>query len=210
MAFAKDRDLLALEPTLFRDIGWSSQRIVRGATATVVATTLTAAGVDFVIAGVEAGHIALVGGRAMEIVERLSTTQLRVSTLRADTEEPARPPGDTAGDDLVVSTFAPQLALVHWQMLSSVGIGVGLEAASEESVVNAPALARVEALGALHLAYVAASAICGPTAAAWSKAEIYRERFALARERAAVELDLDGDGVADETRRFNTARLMRW
>jgi len=209
MGFAKDRDLLLLEPTLFRDIGWSSQRIVRNATATVVSTTLTASSVDLAIAGVEAGHIALVGGRAMEIVERTSATQAVVSTLRASMEDAAVPPGDTAGDELIVSTFAPQIELIHRQLLSSVGVGAGLEH-TESAVMNGQAIARVEALGALHVAFVAASAICGPTAVAWSKAEIYRERFAIARERAVVELDLDGDGVVGERRRFNTARLMRW
>src|SRR3954470_14123560 len=69
--FASDRDLLAMEPNLFRDVGWVGQRLVSG-TGGVAGTTLTltAQDVDFEDGGVGAGCVVLVDGAPYEVLAR--------------------------------------------------------------------------------------------------------------------------------------------
>jgi hypothetical protein len=39
--------------------------------------------------------------------------------------------------------------------------------------------------------------------------ELYRQRFATERQRAAALIDTNGDGIADATRRLNVVNLVR-
>lgn len=218
MSFAVDRDLLALEPGLFRDVSWTAQKLVDVAGASVSGTTLTASGADFVGAGVAAGHIALVAGVAHEVVTRLSATQLTVSRLREEATAPAIPPGATTGAAVVIATFMPQIRIVHEQVMRSLGIepsaasgapAVEAGAPTEANVVNPGGLARLEALGALHLIYTGAAALVDAASPLWAKAEVYRARFAEERRATGAALDLDGDGIADAVRRASALRLVR-
>ncbi|MGD9693147.1 MAG: hypothetical protein AB7G17_10190 [Phycisphaerales bacterium] len=213
MGFATDRDLLVLEPGLFREVGWSAQRVVEASGVSVSGTTLTSAGSDFVTAGVTAGHVALVNGAVMEVVARLSATQLTVSRVREEAGGVAIPPGTMSGATLVVMTFRAQLSVAHGQVLRMLGIEPGsvgqLGEVGETSIVNPGSLARVEALGAMHAILSSASAMVGETSATWAKAEAYRERFREERQRVAALIDLNGDGVADATRRMSVTRLTR-
>ncbi len=213
MSFATDRDLLVLEPGLFRDVGWSAQRVVESGGVSVSGTTLTSAGSDFVGAGVTSGHVVLVNGAPLEVVARLSATQLTVSRLREESSGGAIAPGAMAGAALVVMTFRPQLATAHAQVLRSLGIepgaAAGLGVVGEGSIVNGAALVRVEALGALHAILASASALVGEASPMWAKAQMYRERLREERQRVAALIDLNGDGVADATRRMNVMRLTR-
>lgn len=213
MTFATDRDLLVLEPSLFRDVGWSAQRVVEASGVTVSGTTLTSAGSDFVAAGVTAGHVALVNGAALEVVARLSATQLTVSRVREEANGGAIAPGATTGATLVVMTFRPQLSVAHAQVMRALGIEPGSAAqigeVGETSIVNPGSLTRVEALGALHAILASASAMGGEHSAMWAKAQMYLERFREERQRVAALIDLNGDGVADATRRMNVLRLER-
>ncbi len=213
MAFATDRDLLVLEPGLFRDVGWSAQRVVEASGVSVSGTTLTSAGSDFVAAGVTAGHVALVNGAPMEVAARLSATQLTVSRLREEASGSAIAPGAATGATLVVMTFRPQLSVAHGQVMRMLGIEPGSAAqvggVGEGSIVNPGSLTRVVALGALHAILASASAMVGETSAMWEKARMYRERFEEERRRVAAQIDLNGDGVADATRRMNVLRLTR-
>lgn len=213
MAFATDRDLLVLEPGLFRDVGWSAQRVVEAGGVSVSGTTLTSAGSDFAAAGVTAGHVALVDGAVMEVVARLSATQLTVSRLREEAGGSAISPGAATGATLVVMTFRAQLGVAHAQVMRMLGIEPGsvgqIGEAGETSIVNPGSLTRVEALGAMHAILASASAMTGETSVLWEKARMYLERFREERRRVSALIDLNGDGIADATRRMSVARLER-
>ncbi len=211
MTFAKDRDLLALEPTLFRDVAWTAQRVATAVNAAVSGTTLTSAGAQFVASGVEAGMVAVVNGAPLEVLEVVNATTLTVSRLREHAGAPAVAPLGATGAELAIYTFLPQVRVVHEQAMRS----LGLEPADPErepgvgDIVNGGALVRVEALGALHLIFSAAAAMVGESSVLWVKSGLYRERFIEERRRVAAEIDLDGDGVPDAVRRLNALQFVR-
>lgn len=212
--FAHDRDLLRFEPALFRDLAWNSQRLSRGQ-GTVSGTTLTISTpeVAFDAAGITAGHVATINGISYEVLGRLFPTQLHISRLRADANGPAIPPSPVTNVECGIYTFAPQIGVVHRQVLRMLGIDPFAAPVpgrpSETAITNADALVRLECVGALHLIYAAAGAASDETSPANQRAAMYKDLFAQERTRAHAELDLDGDGVPEVTRRCAIIQLVR-
>lgn len=213
--FATDRDLLALEPRLFHDIAWSAQKLVEAAGASInsAGDMLTLAGADFEALGVGAGFVVLAGLTPYEVIERLSATELRISRLRADVHHPLIPAAPGAGLGVLVSTFRPQIGIVHAQLLRALGIEPGAAAVpgvpAEPDITNPRALALTEALGALHLVFASAAALVTFDSPLWTKARLYRERFAAERQRVAALVDLNADGEPDAARRPNVIQFLR-
>lgn len=213
--FSKDRDLLAIEPAIFRDLAWAGQRLVSGA-ATIEDDSLTFDSQDIALdaAGVGAGQVAVVGGVGYEVIETLNGQKAVISRLR-DTEDAAMlPPSPIAGADAWIATFAPQARIVHGQILRMAGVEPAgtpslARRVGESAITNGAALARLEVLGVAHLVYAAAGAAAGPRSPAQQRAELYRALFRDERERVFVDLDLDGDGRPDATRRLNLIHLVR-
>lgn len=207
--FAKDRDLLVLEPGVFREVLWLGQRLVRGV-GSVSGTTLTMTSQDvgFDDAGVEAGHVVVIDGVALEVIARVSAGELEVSRLRASETGAPVGAGSIVSQVAEVSSFAPQIALTHAQVLRMLGLEAsGRGAPSEDDVVNPGDLRLIEALGALHVVYASAAA-AGAGELAF-KAAMYRERFSAERQRASARVDLDGDGAPDSIRRMNVTQFVR-
>lgn len=207
--FASDRDLLVFEPALLKDVGWAGQRVVSG-TGTIVGSTLTVSAGPFADAGVDAGSVVLFDGLALEVVGRLSATQVTVSLMRSRSDAPVLVPPAGTSRPVVVYTFGPQIQIVHRQVLAMIGLdadGDGLAGAS--AVTNPGVLVRLEALGALHLIYAAAGAPGRGGEAMRERAEMYRARFGEERERVVVAVDLDGDGIAEASRRPSVFAMTR-
>ncbi|MEM7629995.1 MAG: hypothetical protein AAF356_11335 [Planctomycetota bacterium] len=216
MAFATDRDVLALEPRVFEEAGWAAQRLVSGVgSVSGTALTLESGGPGFDVAGVDAGAVVVVDGVALEVVARVSASVLTVSRLRAEAGDAPIAPAGVVSKAVEVPTLGPQLAIAHRQVLSMAGVEVAgqawlaEDAVTDAAVVGAPGCVLAEVLGALHLAY-AALASAGAAGEAYAvKAACYRERFGAARRRAELVLDLDGDGIGDARRKLNAVRLSR-
>jgi hypothetical protein len=177
--------------------------------------TLTMASQDtgFDTAGVDAGSVVVAGGAAFEVVSRLSASSLGVSRLRAFESDDAIPPVNMADVAVSVSTFAPQIADVHRRLLRMLGIEPagteGIDVVTEAAVTNGAELARLEALGALHLIFAGAAAATRGLSPEWEKAEWYRVRFDDERRRVEARLDVDGDGVVEAVRRPTAVRFVR-
>ena len=211
--FSTDRDLLSLEPSLFRDGGVISQRLCTG-TCTIAGTTLTAnsADVEFDDAAISEGHIVVVDGASYEVIERLSATTLTISRLRASSADDPIPPTAVTAKPFSIHTFTPQIAIVHRQLLAMLDLepSGSTRGLTEDAIVNPYDLTHLEALGALQL--ICAQLI--PSDARWGanafdRFHIYRERFANERHHAAAYLDTDNDSLPDTIRRFNTVHLVR-
>lgn len=208
--FAFDRDLLVMEPLLWQEVAWVGQVRAR-TTGSVLSGTLTTSSINLAALGVETGHIAIVDGVPMEILQRLSNTTATVSLVRATTSMPPITPANVASASVVFSTFTPQLAVAHAQILRLAGIEpVGApEGVTEDRITNPHDCTMLECLGALHLIYTAVAAACGAPADALERADAYRERFGTEMRRVVIQLDLDGDGLADARRTLGVAHLVR-
>jgi hypothetical protein len=204
--FATDRDLLVIEPNLFRDLFWVGQRLTRGV-GSVSGTTLTIASpeVAFDAANVGAGHVVCVNGVSYEVTARLSATQLTISRVRAEGSTANVPPTAATNVECWVATFAPQIEMTHRQVVRMAGVAPGAGPypqgeIGEGAITNASELVRLEALGALSLIYTAASAGAAMDSPASRRASLYRRLFGEERGRVRVEVDTNGDGVADAVR----------
>lgn len=211
--FATDRDLLALEPGVFREVVWVGQRLASAQSA-LNGTTLVLATPGVTFAGAGPGSVVNLPGQTVEVVALVTETAATVSKLRASVDDDPIPVGTFSGETAEVVTFAPQIAQVHRQVLRMLGIEPAESAPDgqtpgEADITNPEALRQVEALGALHLVYAAAAAAGGAGRFIEDKAERYRRAFAAERQRAAARVDLDGDGVADATRRLNVVQFVR-
>lgn len=210
MPFVTDRDLLIFEPALFRDFSWAGQTLVSASAASIAGTTLTSASSDFIAAGVQPGMVALVGGASLEVVAVAGPTTLTISRPRERIDDPALPPLAVTGAALRIATFAPQIALMHEEILRLLGVSaVGAGSPDENDILNPRSLSRLEALGALHVVFFGAAASQGADTPLWARAAHYRERFIDEKRQTFAHIDLDGDGKADAVRRPGLARLRR-
>ncbi len=210
--FTADRDLLAVEPDLFRDLGYLAQRLL-STTATLNAGKLTTASSQLGALGIGAGSVVLFGGVPLEVVERLSDTELTVSLLRARRTSPILPPPAAGSTPAVVFTFAPQIAAAHDAVLAMFGVArAGLAAPGEPDetrIVNPDDLRGLETALAMQLVYAAAGALAGPGSAQAARAAQYHRVASSIRAIARARLDLNGDGVADAERRAAAAMVTR-
>ncbi|MFI4883244.1 MAG: hypothetical protein ACIAQU_11745 [Phycisphaerales bacterium JB064] len=207
--FAQDRDMLAIEPHAFTDALWAGRRLASGI-AGVSGTTLTTSSstATFVDAQAAAGQVVVFNGVPLEVVSVTSGTVLEVSRLRTSTEDDPLPPSSASGVAFTLVSFAPQIAIVHRQLMGMLGLDRA-DSPGEEAIVDTAPIAHAEALGALHLVYAAASALSGPSSSLGARAAMYADMFSRARRTLAVGLDLDGDGEIDATRRPTLMHLVR-
>lgn len=214
--FSSDVDILKYEPVLFGQLHLPWQVLARGTSASLSGTTLTDDTVDFVAAGIEAGHVvylqsadAVLDG-AYEVVSIDSSTQLTVSVLRADNDaNPVAPP--PAGDvSYRISTFGPQASEAAFQLTEYFGIQPGAPASSTtaDDIVDTEALCRVSVFAVISAAYAmwAGQKVCQEF---WTKSLHYRQRFEKARQRCHISIDLGADGIADVTRVGGAINLLR-
>src|SRR5262245_23969953 len=119
--FTTDRDLLVLEPNVFRDAGWVGQRLL-STTGSVSGTTMTLVSGSFATAGIQPGHVLIYDAMAIEVISVTSATVATVSLLRAKLSDPSIPPPALGVKPVACWTFRPQIALVHAQVLRMLGI----------------------------------------------------------------------------------------
>ena len=214
MNFSTDRDLLLLEPRVFNDVAFIAQEFVHESDGAVSATTLTSVQADFEMADVDAGSVVLISQVPHEVVERIDANMLTISLPRARTSDVAVPGESGSSQEIIVRTFRQQAALVHDALLRMIGIDPddsgGLD---EDAVISLNLMAKLEALGTLERVYSAAQLYdsMGETDNTYfrEKADEYRSRFATARERATILIDVNQDGLAEERRRLGLIRLRR-
>lgn len=210
--FTSDRDLLVLEPGLFRDASWVGQQLARGEARINSGIALfTAGGINRDAA--LPGMVLVIGRIPLEIMHVIDDTQVEVSLLRADIADPVIVPTDMTAAPALCTTFRPQIALMHHQILAMLGLARAGEETfgnfSEDAVTNPGELTLLESLGALNLIFSGLAAASGPDSVAWQKADMYAKRFARERFRAHAKLDTNNDGQPDALRRCNIMHLVR-
>lgn len=92
-----DRELLVIEPSLFVGAAAVATTLLSVADAEVSGTSLTSATAAFEANDIDEGHVAVVDGVPVEIVNRVADTQLSISMPRASLDDAPIPPGDGTG-----------------------------------------------------------------------------------------------------------------
>ena len=194
--FARDIDLIVIEPTLLRDVVWPSQTLLRGQGA-VEESELTIAdkAADLAMLGVDTGHVVMLGETPAEVVKRIDERRLLLSRPRAAGGEVIGV-GKYAGA-VRIATFVPQIDVVHRRLMR------WAEIEDQRRVVDGGGAGYAEALGALALIHFANEP--APSA----RGVQYQRRFEIECERLALRLDLDGDGVAEQVRRVSGGPMYR-
>lgn len=210
--FAKDRDLLVIEPGLMGEAGWASQRRFAG-TGTLAGTTLTVtAGGSPAAAGIGVGSVLLVGAGAVVEVLSVGGQALGISLIRAAPGDAPIAPGTSGTVGVQCWSFEPQIALAHGQLLRMLGVdevvppgGSGLAAServSESQITNPAALVTVEALMALRVIYAALPVGQPGGERLTGKLALLGQRVEQQQRVVRVLIDSDGDGEADVVRRL--------
>ncbi len=211
MNFSTDRDLLVIEPNVFRDVPVVGQQRLKTTDGVVSGVMLTSASADFVMGQVDTGGVVLVAGEPLEVLSRIDSNTLTVSKLRTNAADASIPPGDGSGLEVIVRTYAPQAAVVHENLLRLMGIETDdpENNLTENSVISRHVAAHLEALGTLERVYEGAAALVGDNDEIRNKARGFGARFATACRVAIVLLDADGDGQPDIQRRLGVSTFTR-
>ena len=211
MVFTTDRDLLIHEPSIFVDASSIATSLLSAADGTVSGTRLTSAGSDFQAAGIDLGHVIVIGTQATEVVTRVDPTNLDVSRPRATLTEVKIPPGDGTTLSIDVRTFGRMLAEVEAWILGALGIDPADPTLplDETAILNPGDIQEAVALRTIAQVFAAASANDPTDASLADRAALYSQRAAEVRRHTKAVLDLDADGIADAIRHIDVVSLQR-
>ncbi len=211
MALTTDRDLLIREPSVFLDASSVATSLLSATDGSVADTTLTSASSDFQAAGIDAGHVIVIGSQATEVVARVDPTNLDVSLPRASLAQPKIPPGDGTTLSIDVRTFERMIGEVEAWILGALGIDPAdpLLPLDETAILNPQDIREVVALRTIAQAFAAASALAPTDASLADRAALYSQRAADVRRQTRAVLDLDADGIADAIRHIDVVSLQR-
>ena len=211
MVLTTDRDLLIHEPSVFVDASSIATSLLSAADGTVTGTRLTSAGSDFQAAGIDAGHVIVIGTQAIEVVTRVDPTNLDVSRPRATLTEVKIPPGDGTTLSIDVRTFGRIIAEVEAWILGALGIDPADPTLplDETAILNPGDIQEAVALRTLAQVFAAASASNPTDASLADRAALYSLRAAEVRRQTKAVLDLDADGIADAIRHIDVVSLQR-
>jgi hypothetical protein len=122
-------------------------------------------------------------------------------------EGPGQPWQSASGADLTfaIRTFWPQRRIVSELLVQAAGV----KPDAISTIMNPDILRRPCTLGALQMIYTALAAAASEPANFLVRAELYERLYRRALRNAAVDLDLDGDGVIDTRRHLGVLELHR-
>lgn len=206
MIYCNDVDLLRWEPHLFRDAALASQTLIKG-TGDLGGTDFTIASGSFTAASIAPGHVITLDdpiGGSFAVISVDTSTKLTLSVLRGDLfpiDGSAPPPpvgaGTAAAVGYAIRTFAPQSRIVSDMLRQAVGVESLDGGLTAPAILTPQTLKRPCVLGTLQMVYSAVSAVVGDSAMLAVHADLYRRKYQRALRNMAVDLDTNGDGVAD-------------
>ena len=211
----KDRDLLGIEPAIFTGGGFQSQQLAAGTDGVMSGTVFSSASADFSAANVQPGMVLCVYSTVAaeacphEIVAVNSATSLTVSILRAEPDGPATPPPSGTSLHYYINTFAPQISAAQtalYEKLRRIGEAEGITGAE---FVDSSQLRQATSFAALAHVFVARASNATSNDANWVKSEFYRRQHVAAVSAIRLAKDINGDGIAEQTRTIGNISLRR-
>lgn len=212
--FCTGRDLLSIEPGAFLASGFPSQELITGTDGVINGTAFTSLTSDFT-AGVQAGMVLCTyttmpsEGRAYEIMSVNSATELVVSILRANKDAAAIAPPDGGPLNFIIRSFASQISRVSGVLSEKLRQMVEVAGVSSADFADSEQLRIATAYGVLAEVFTARAENNEPADANWIKASHYRNEFRRLRLQLRLAVDVDGDGLAEETRTLGSVSLKR-
>jgi hypothetical protein len=212
--FCNDVDLLAIEPGIFLGGGRPGQLLAAGAGGSISGTGFVATGRDFVAAGVSAGMVLCVyttspsEGVAYEITS-VASGSLGISVLRADACQPIIAPPAAEGLSWQVCTFAAQITTIGRTLAEKLRLFQEVGGIKVATFADSSQLRATAANGTLASIFVARAENAAPSDANWIKAQYYRRQFLDLQLAMRLVVDVDGDGVARQTRTLGNVTLRR-
>ncbi|MGH7244823.1 MAG: hypothetical protein ACREJD_15525 [Phycisphaerales bacterium] len=210
-----DAALLRLEPNLFTDIQWISQRLLKSS-GTIAGTTLTisAFDVNFDAAQLVPGMVILINTIPHEVISKLSSTTAQVSRIRASAADVPITPTPVTGAEVLLHTFRPQIAHASDSVFRKLGLDpaqptTDATGAPSPLVTDPAALERYATLSTLATVYMSAADLQSPGGTASRRAERYQQLASIERGALTAPVDTDGDNLPDATRRANVVPLLR-
>ncbi len=216
VSFSSDADILKYEPMLFGELHLPWQVLAAGTGGTLIGTTFTASGADFVSAQVPAGGVIYLRSAngcldgAYEIFSVDSATQLSISVIRADSGDELIAPPSATEISYRISTFRPQAGEAGFRLTEYFGIQPGNPASDidVEDVLDTDVLRSASVFAVISSVY-AMLASKAEDENFWKKSQHYQKLFEKARERCRLSIDVGSDGVVDITRVGASVRLIR-
>jgi hypothetical protein len=213
--YCQDIDLMGIEPAIFLATSPPGQALLAGSAGAISGTTFTASGVNFQAAGVAAGMVLTVHrgnvaeGSAYEIVSVDGIGRLTVSVLRFDGAQPPTAPPTASGLSFLVRTFRQQIHRV------CASLGEKLRSMVESSPVRSAGFADsmqlrlAAATGTIATLLVASAERATVDDPNWVKAQHYHNLFNRMQSQLRLAIDVDGDGLAEQTRSLGNVTLRR-
>jgi len=206
-----DIDILRIEPRVFIDCQAAATKLISGTDGALSGSTLTSAGSNFVNAGIDGGHVAVVNNEALEVDSRTSATALELSRPRADSADAKIAPGPGTALSFSILTFERRTLAEEAWVLGALGIDPShpVDPLDELAIVDPSPVERLIALRVIARAFEIASSQSPADAALAAQATLYRRLAGEERHRTIAYLDRDGDGVPDTTRRIDVVQFTR-
>ena len=199
MVYCNDVDLMNWEPNIFKGASAVAQTLISG-TGDLAGTSFTISSGSLAASQVSARCAAFLEGAinsTLAIVSVDSDTQMTVSVLWGDLSQPVESKTGS-GIPYSVRTFSAQSKLI-----SDIFAGM-----IDGTITNAEVLRRPTALGTLMLIYRALGATTSN--AGWlARADLYERLYQRALRSVKLEIDTNGDGIADVTRDLQFAQFVR-
>jgi hypothetical protein len=211
----KDRDLLPIEPCIFTGGGFESQQLAAGLDGVMSGTLFSSGSADFSAAGVQAGMVLCIyssvpaEARAYEILSVNSGTSLTVSILRSERDGPAAAPPTGSSLKYYINTFAPQISAAQSTLLEKLRRISEASGVAAASFVDSAQFLHAVALAVLSDTFTARASNAFADDANWVKAEFYRRQHVAAVSALRLATDIDGDGLAEQTRTLGNVSLRR-
>lgn len=216
MTYCTDEDLLHYEPDLFKLAPFASQQLMNGS-GDLAATAFTIAAGSFTTNHVETGHILTLAGTidgSFPILSVDSAAQLTISVVHAALYPDsgsgiASGAGAAAGVPFTIRTFFAQRRIAADVLKNACGLDVPADTDPLPTVTNPAALRRAAVLLTLQLIYTALAAGAAEPDPLLVRAEMYGRQARRAIQRTRVDIDSDGDGIADLSRHLAVGRFTR-
>ncbi|MEM1445185.1 MAG: hypothetical protein AAGF84_03960 [Planctomycetota bacterium] len=207
--FSLDRDLLAACPTLLRD-GLPAARVLREEPSTNINNGLVTASVTVHSLKLDAGSILTIDDEPYEVTGTYGSYQCFVSKPLSSIDDGAIAPANATGVTVQFVDFKIHRVQACEDVCRRLGLGIDPSDVSAllGSVTNPDLLTRLEVFRALELIFEQSESDA-ESALNSHYADFYRGRFAELIHHCPVQLDVDGDGVAEQERRFDVLPLVR-